>query len=144
MIIKQLSVFLENQSGRLTEVAEALGELGINISAMSIADTTEYGILRMIVSKPEEALAALRAKGFTVSLTEVLGLLIDHKPGSLTRVLRILSDRGVSIEYLYAFALGEKASAVIRTESMEQAIQVLQENQIEVRSAEPAQPDYPA
>jgi len=144
MIIKQLSVFLENQSGRLTEVAEALGELGINISAMSIADTTEYGILRMIVSKPEEALAALRAKGFTVSLTEVLGLLIDHKPGSLTRVLRILSDRGVSIEYLYAFALGEKASAVIRTESMEQAIQVLQENQIEVRSAEPAQPDYTA
>ncbi len=136
MIIRQLSVFLENTSGRLTEVTDTLGEMGINISALSIADTADFGILRMIVAQPEKAVEALRGRGFSVSLTDVICVVIDDVPGSLSRVLRVLSDHGVSIEYMYAFAFGDKASAVIRTEAVEEAIRVLQENQMELRTSE--------
>jgi hypothetical protein len=136
MIIQQLSVFLENKSGRLTEVTDTLGELGINISALSIADTADYGILRMIVAQPEKAIEALRTRGFSVSLTEVICVVIEDTPGSLALVLRLLSDHEVSIEYMYAFAFGDKAYAVIRTESVEQAIRVLQDNQLELRTSE--------
>ena len=91
MIIKQLSVFLENKSGRLTEVTKTLGDLDINISALSIADTAEYGILRMIVTDPDKAFAALKERDFSVSLTEVLCLATPHTPGALARALEILS-----------------------------------------------------
>jgi hypothetical protein len=135
MIIKQLSVFLENKSGRLTEVAELLGELDINMSALCIADTAEYGILRMIVNQPERAMESLKAKGFSVSLTQVICVSLEDCPGSLGKLLRILSENDIAIEYAYAFSSGDKASTVIRIEDLESAIRVLQENQVELRTA---------
>jgi hypothetical protein len=91
MIIKQLSVFLENKSGRLTEVTEALASAHINISAFSIADTSEFGILRMIVSKPDEAEKTLKARGISVHITDVVGVIVPDEPGGLHRMLKILS-----------------------------------------------------
>lgn len=128
MIIKQLSVFLENKSGRLTEVTEALASAHINISAFSVADTAEYGLLRLIVNKPEAAELVLREKGLSVRITEVIGLVVPNDPGGLHRALKILSGGGISVEYMYAFALGDRAMVIIRTEMMQQAIELLQAN----------------
>ena len=135
MIIKQLSVFLENKSGRLTEVTEVLGSQDINITAFSIADTADFGILRMLVNNPDKAVKTLRDNGFTVSLTDVICVIVPHAPGALARALRILSDAGVSIEYIYAFAIEGKASVVIRTETPEKAIAALQEHKMELLKA---------
>ena len=120
MKIKQLSIFLENKSGRLTEVTEALASANINISAFSVADTADYGILRMIVSKPEQAEQLLKAKGLSVHITEVIGLVVPNEPGGLHRALQILSSEGISVEYMYAFALSDRATVIIRTEAVQQ------------------------
>lgn len=137
MIIKQLSIFLENESGRLTEVTGALSDAGINITAFSIADTADYGVLRLIVSKPEAAENVLKEKNFAVHITEVIGLVVPHEPGGLHRALKILSAEGISIEYMYAFALGDRATVIIRTEAMQQTITALQKHAMElVRASE--------
>ncbi len=137
MIIRQLTVFLENESGRLTEVTETLAGAGINISAFSIADSADYGLLRLIVNKPEAAEQALKAKNFSVKTTEVVGLVVPHEPGGLHRALKILSAEGISIEYMYAFALGDRATVIIRTEAMERTIEVLQRHKMElIRASE--------
>ena len=136
MIIKQLSVFIENESGRLTQVCETLAEAGINISALSLADTSDYGILRMIVSAPDKSVEILNQCGFSVRLTDVIGLIIPDTPGALSRALRILSNADISIEYMYAFSFeSKKATVVIRTEDPQKAIAVLQEHQMELRRA---------
>ena len=135
MIIKQLSVFLENKSGRLTEVTEALASAQINISAFSIADTSEFGVLRMIVNKPDEAEKILKAKGISVHITEVIGFIVPHKPGGLHRALQILSSEGISVEYMYAFALGDRATVILRTDAIQQAIAVLQKHKMELLKA---------
>jgi hypothetical protein len=135
MIIKQLSVFLENKSGRLTEVTEALATANINISAFSIADTAEFGILRMIVNKPEVAEATLKAKGISVHGTDVIALVVPHKPGGLHRALKILSSEGISVEYMYAFAMGDRATVIIRTDTLQQTIEVLQKHKMELLKA---------
>lgn len=135
MIIKQLSIFLENKSGRLTEVAEALGQNGINMSALSIADSSEYGILRVIVNNPDKAVRILKDKGFSVNLTDVICLIVPHSPGALAKALRILSDENISIEYMYAYAFDNRASVVIRTEEIAKAIAVLQKNKMELVKA---------
>jgi hypothetical protein len=135
MIIKQLSVFLENKSGRLTEVTRILGECGINISAFSIADTADYGILRMIVSKPDEAFEELKGKGFAVHTTEVICLIAPHEPGALHRALEILSEEKISVEYMYAFAVDKGAWVIIRTDSIHQTIEVLQKHKLELKKA---------
>jgi hypothetical protein len=135
MKIKQLSIFLENKSGRLTEVTEALASAHINISAFSIADTADYGILRMIVSKPEQAEQLLKAKGLSVHITEVIGLVVPNEPGGLHRALQILSSEGISVEYMYAFALSDRATVIIRTEAVEQALTVLQKHKLELLKA---------
>jgi hypothetical protein len=135
MIIKQLSIFLENKSGRLTEVTEALASAQINISAFSIADTSEFGVLRMIVNKPDEALKILGAKGVSVHITEVIGFVVPDEPGGLHRTLKILSSEGISVEYMYAFALGDRASVILRTDSVQQAIAVLQKHKMELLKA---------
>ena len=103
MKVKQISVFLENKSGRLAEVTRTLGRNDINIRALSIADTTDFGILRLIVNKPEEANHALRQGGFMVSETEVIAVDVPDRPGGLADVLEILGQASVNIEYLYAF-----------------------------------------
>jgi hypothetical protein len=135
MIIKQLSVFLENKSGRLTEVTQTLSDNNINISAFSIADTAEYGLLRMIVNKPEETEKLLKGKGFAVHITEVLCLIVPHEPGGLYRALAILSEHNISVEYMYAFAVNEGASVIIRTDAINDAIKILQEHKLELKKA---------
>jgi hypothetical protein len=135
MKIKQLSIFLENKSGRLTEVTEALASAHINISAFSVADTADYGILRMIVNKPEQAEQLLKAKGLSVHITEVIGLVVPNEPGGLHRALQILSSEGISVEYMYAFALSDRATVIIRTEAVQQAITVLQKHKMELLRA---------
>jgi hypothetical protein len=135
MIIKQLSVFLENKSGRLAEVTQILGENGINISAFSIADTIDYGILRMIVSKPEEAFKKLKEQGFAVHTTDVICLIVPHKPGGLSRALNILSEEEISIEYMYAFAVEKGAWVIIRTDAVDRAISALQKHKLELKKA---------
>jgi hypothetical protein len=135
MKIKQLSIFLENKSGRLTEVTEALASASINISAFSVADTADYGILRMIVNKPEQAEQLLKAKGLSVKITEVIGLVVPNEPGGLHRALQILSSEEISVEYMYAFALSDRATVIIRTEAVQQAITVLQKHKLELLRA---------
>jgi hypothetical protein len=135
MIIKQLSVFLENTSGRLTEVTGALASAKINISAFSVADTAEYGVLRLIVNKPEAAEKVLKDKGLSVHITEVIGLVVPDEPGGLHRALKILSAEGISVEYMYAFALGDRATVIIRTESAQRTVEALQRQKLELINA---------
>jgi hypothetical protein len=135
MKIKQLSIFLENKSGRLTEVTEALASASINISAFTVADTADFGILRMIVSKPEQAEQLLKAKGLSVHITEVIGLVVPNEPGGLHRALQILSSEEISVEYMYAFALSDRATVIIRTEAVQQAVTVLQRHKLELLKA---------
>jgi len=123
--IRQLSVFLENKSGRLQEVLDVLGDENINISALSIADTSEYGILRLIVNDPENGYKHLKARGFSVNLTDVLSLSVSHEAGSLSKVLKKFSDENLSIEYMYAFSLGNKAMIVLRTDDRAKAFEIV-------------------
>lgn len=124
MLVKQISVFLENKSGRLAEVTKTLSANEIDIRALYIADTTEYGILRMIVDKPDQALDLLKKSGFTVSTTNVIAIAIADTPGTLDDALEVLSTGGISVEYLYAFVgrASTDAIVVIRVENPEGAI----------------------
>lgn len=134
MRVKQISVFLENKSGRLADVTKPLGKNGINIRALSIADTTDFGILRLIVNKPEEANRILRSEGFMVSETDVIAVEVPDEPGGLAGVLEILEQAEINIEYLYAFVGGssKEALVIIKVEDCEAAIKVLQANNIRV------------
>lgn len=127
MLVKQISVFLENKSGRLAEVTRTLSENKIDIRALYIADTTEYGILRMIVDKPDDALKILSEAGFTVSSTNVIAITIADVPGTLDNALEVLSANKISVEYLYAFVgrASSDAIVVIRVEDPAQAVEVL-------------------
>jgi len=136
MIIQQLTVFLENESGRLAEVTGILAENNINVSAFSIAETADYGILRMIVSNPDIAVQKLKDRHFSVNLTEVICMMVPHEPGGLSKALGILSDGGLGIEYMYAFAVSEsKATVVLRTDDPKKAIKVLQDHKLELIKA---------
>ena len=130
--IRQLSVFLENKSGRLQEVLDVLGNGNININALTIADTSEYGILRLIVNDPENGYKYLKSKGFSVNLTDVLSLSVPHKAGSLFKVLKMFSEANLSIEYMYAFSLGDKAIIVLRTDDRTKAFEVVERNQLTI------------
>ena len=135
MIVYQLSVFLENKSGRLTEVLETLGQENIKITAFSVADTSEFGILRMIVSDPVKAKKLLKEKSFTVNLTEVLSVITPNEAKYYAKALKILSDLEISIEYTYAFSVGEKSVIILRTNNTELAIKAFQEHEIELLKA---------
>ena len=128
MTIRQLSIFLENKTGRLQDVLEVLGSEKIDIKALTIADTSEYGILRLIVSDPENGYKLLKARGFSVNLTEVLSLSVPHEPGSLAKALETFSNENLSIEYMYAFSLGEKAIIVLRTDNRSRAFEIVEQN----------------
>jgi len=132
MTAKQLSIFLENRSGRLHEVTDVLGRVGINIRALSLADTSDFGILRLIVDKPDEAYRTLRDAGFTVRETDVLAVEISDQPGGLARVLEIFRDGGINVEYMYAFVekSGENAVVIFRTEDIGRSSLLLQEHGI--------------
>ncbi|MCG8403398.1 MAG: ACT domain-containing protein [Firmicutes bacterium] len=134
MKAKQISVFLENKSGRLAQVTRVLGDNGINIRALSIADTTDFGILRLIVNDPDSAYLTLKDAGFTVSTTDVIAVEVKDEPGGLSNVLEILQQQNINIEYLYAFLQKSTNAALVvfRVEQLEQAIKALQDNNISV------------
>ncbi|MBN2519879.1 MAG: amino acid-binding protein [Bacteroidales bacterium] len=135
MIIKQLSVFLEDKIGRLTEMTRILAENNINISAFSIADAADYGIVRLIVGNPDLALQVLKENHFAVNITDVICLIVPHEPGGLYKALQILSDNNITIDYMYAFAVNNSASVVIRSTSNKEVIKVLQENEMKLLKA---------
>ena len=134
--IRQLSIFLENKSGRLQEVLEALGNEKINITALTIANTSEYGILRLIVSDPENGYKLLKTRGYSVNLTDVISLSVSHEPGSLSTMLKKISDENLSIEYMYAFSLGEKAIIVLRTDNRPKAFEIIEQNHFSIITEE--------
>lgn len=130
---KQLSVFLENKAGRLARVTSVLGEAGINIRALSIADTSDFGILRIIVNDPQSAYAILKDAGFTVSETEVIAVRVQDTPGGLAAVLEQMSEANLNIEYMYAF-LGTSdndALVIFKVEDIKQARVAFKENGIQ-------------
>jgi hypothetical protein len=113
MVIKQLSVFIENTKGRLERVTEALTEHNINIASFSLADTSEYGLLRMIVSDPEKGRKVLKEEGFSAMLTDVIAVKIEQRPGTLHQVLKYLSDADISVEYMYTLATAGRDTSII-------------------------------
>ena len=127
MQIKQLSIFVENKEGRLAEITQILAENEVDIRALSLADTTDFGILRIIVNNPDVAVKALRDKGMTVSLTNVIAIGITDKPGGFAQAVKILSEADISIEYLYAFVSPSGATAylILPVGNNEKAIEVL-------------------
>lgn len=136
MKVKQISVFLENKSGRLADVTRVLADNDINIRALSIADTNDFGILRLIVNSPEKAWKVLKEKGFTVSETEIIAVRIPDRPGGLAGILNILEQNRINIEYMYAFVgkSGTDAVVVIRIENIDRAIELLQKEGIALLS----------
>ena len=138
MTIKQLSVFLENREGRLDEVLKTLGANDINIVALSLADTADYGMLRMIVSDPEKGKAVLKEAGITSMLTDVVALRVPHASGSLSKAMHELMVGGVNVEYMYAFANGADASAVLKSDNPAKVVTILKANGFDVWEADEA------
>jgi hypothetical protein len=135
MTILQLSVFLENKSGRLTEVLEILGEENIRITALSLADTSEFGILRLIVSDPEKARELLRRQSFTVNMTDVISVIAPSEAKYYAKVLKILSDINISVEYTYAYSVGDKSIIILRCSNSDEAVKALKMNEMELLKA---------
>ena len=127
MKVRQLSVFLENRAGRLAEIVRLLGESGVNIRALSLADTSDFGILRRIVNDVARAHAVLREASFTVQLTDVIAVEVPDQPGGLASVLDPLQRAGINVEYMYAFVekATDKAVVIFRFEEPEAAVNVL-------------------
>jgi len=138
MKVKQISVFLENKKGRLKKAVHALAKANINIRALSIADTSEFGILRLIVPEPEKAKKVLEENNFVVKINDVIAVEVPDKPGGLDSILGILTEADMNVEYIYAFVekKGEKALVVIRTEDIESGIKVLREAKVPILSSE--------
>ena len=137
MQIKQVSVFLENIAGRLADVTAVIADAGVDIRALCIADTADFGILRLIVNKPEAATEALINAGFTTRVTNVLAVEIDDKPGGLAKVMKLFKDTGVNIEYLYASLEGDvgKAVVVLKVEDIDHGLGIVKENGLSTVSA---------
>lgn len=135
MIAKQVSVFLENKSGRLNEVTKTLGNAGVNISAFSIADSSDFGVLRMIVGDPDKAVEILKQHSFSVKTTHVILVTSPNKPGALANLLEILSEENIFIEYIYAFSMNENSAViVIRPSNIEKCDEVLTKRKNELLS----------
>ena len=134
MSVKQISIFLENRGGRLADVTKVIGENGIDISALSIADTTDFGILRMILSDPVKAEQVLKENGYAVSISPVLAIAIDDSPGALSKVLQKLGEEGIEVEYIYAF-IGKsdtRALVVLKVKDMDKAAGILTDMGVDV------------
>lgn len=134
MKVEQISVFIENKSGRLAEVSGVLGEENVNIRALSLADTSDFGILRLIVDDSEKALNVLRKRHFTVNKTEVIGVEVPDSPGGLSSILKILDNNQINVEYMYAFVerSGSNAVIIFRFDNIDQAIRVLLDNGVNI------------
>lgn len=138
MKIQQLSVFVENKEGRLAEITDALAKANIDIRAISIADTSDFGILRLIVDRPDEAVTALKEANMTVSLTSVIAIGITDKPGEFAKAMKVLAENHIVIEYMYAFISRDKGRAfvILRVNDEEQALQSLQDAGIMILTSE--------
>ena len=134
MTINQLTVLIENKRGRLAEITKILKENGVDIRALSIADTKEFGILRLIVNDAQKAADVLKADGFTVSLTKVVAIGIDDRPGGLAAAMEVLRDNNISVEYMYAFISRSEDTAyvILRVANNEEAVRIFTENGFKV------------
>lgn len=128
MKLKQLSVFLENKPGRLRELCAVLADNGINIITLSLADTEQFGILRLIIKDHDKAKALLETNGFVAKLTDVIAVEVNDQPGGLSDILKIEEESGISVEYMYAFTIksGENAVLLFRFDDMDKAVEALQ------------------
>ncbi|MBF0378053.1 MAG: ACT domain-containing protein [Desulfamplus sp.] len=138
MKVEQISIFLENKAGRLAEVTAILRDANVNIRALSLADTTDFGILRLIVNDNQAAEIALKKEGFTVGKTNVLAIEVADVPGGLNNVLDPLTSAGINVEYMYAFAntKGHNAIMIFRFHDLDKAISILNQNGIKVIKGE--------
>ncbi len=138
MKVKQIAVFLENKSGRMAEITSVLARNGINIRAMSLADTADFGILRLIVNDTDNASQILKDNGFTVGMTEVLVIEVVDKPGGLASVLQIIKENNLNIEYMYAFTQksGETGLIIFRFDEIDRAITALNKSGVRILSGE--------
>lgn len=131
-IIKQLSIILENKMGRITEVTRLLGNSGINVTACSVSESPDFGIMRVVLSDPDAAMKLLSGHGFTVTLNEVVCMFIPNKPGTLAEALKVLSEHNVLIDYMYAFAMDEVARVVIRSNDIQRCVDVLKDSDLKL------------
>lgn len=136
MFVKQVSVFLENRAGTLAETADILKEREINILSLSLADTSEYGLLRMVVSDPEKAKDVLRENGFSAMLTDVVAVQLENKVGMLHGLLHVIQETGLNIEYMYALASTEIGAMIIKTSDGAKAVEALQQAGLHVLNGE--------
>lgn len=138
MQVEQISIFIENKSGRLAEITRILGESGINIRALSLADTSDFGILRLIVNNVEKAKTVLKEKGFTVSKTEVVAVEVPDQPGGLAAILQSLDKDSINVEYMYAYVerCGGNAVIIFRFDETEKAITSLADNNFTILAGE--------
>lgn len=136
--IQQLSVFLENRAGRMDEVLKVLANNGVNIVALSLADTSDYGMLRMVVSDPHKGRTALKEAGITAMLTDVVALRVPHATGSLSKAMHQIVEGEVNVEYMYAFANGNDAAAVLKSDDPARVIDILKGSGFDVYSADEA------
>ena len=134
MRAEQIAVFLENKAGRLAEVASILAEAGVNIRALALADTSDFGVLRMIVNDNQKAIAALKNRGFTVGKMDVVAVEVEDRPGGLHKILDILNKTGINVEYMYAFVTqsGDNAIMIFKFVNIDEAVKVLLENDVKV------------
>lgn len=128
IMVKQISLFLENKKGRLLRVCRALGDAGINIRALSLADTADFGVLRLIVNDPDLAYKVLIEKGFLANVTDVLAIEVPDRPGGMADALEKLDESGNSVEYAYAFigAVAKEAIVIIRVENPEEGMKLIE------------------
>jgi hypothetical protein len=134
MRAEQISIFLENKAGRLAEVTSILAEADVNIRALAIADTSDFGVLRLIVNDNQRAVEALRSRGFTVGKTDVVAVEVEDRPGGLYRILDLLYKAEINVEYMYAFVTqsGSNAIMIFRFDNIEEAVKLLKENNVTV------------
>lgn len=125
MTIKQLSVFIENKTGRINEVTRILGTNGINMTAFSLAESADFGILRLIVSDVKKAVEVLKEAHFGVSVTDVIGFSCPNVPGALSEVLECLAKEDIFIEYMYAFSQGDSANVIIRPTDVSKCVDIM-------------------
>ena len=135
MLVKQLSIFLENKKGRFTEVARLLGDASVNMTAFTVSENSDFGILRLIVSDTEKAVRVLREHKYAVTEADVICLHCPNKPGALGRAMDIITQAGIFIEYMYAFSEGESANVIIRPDNIALCMEVLKANKIELLAA---------
>ncbi|MFH0738472.1 MAG: ACT domain-containing protein [Candidatus Omnitrophota bacterium] len=134
MKLTQISIFLENKKGRLFEVCSLLGKNKVNIRALSVAESEEFGVLRLVVDRPQEAIRILKKNGFVASLTDIVAVEVEDKPGGLAGILRVFDKASINVEYMYGFVekFSDKAILVFRFDDPDKAIKVLTKNKIKI------------